>query len=259
MTSLAVAAVKTMDALLGYILAESAGLFEQLIHFIQHHPHWAYVVLFVWTLIEGETIVIICGALASAALSVDPRTGLPRSELNVFLVMLFALLGSLLGDNAWFFFGRHKGKAFLARHPGWQKQAARVYRIFEHHQDWLMLGFRFLYGVRNITPFALGISNVRTRKFVICNVIGATLWAITFTLAGFFLGRAAEEYLAHHKWKVLGGVFLVVFLVWVIRTIVRTVKAHKIKKNCDLSADDLAVAESLSSDPATPAGTEPKP
>jgi membrane protein DedA with SNARE-associated domain/thioredoxin-related protein len=225
---------------------------HQLIGFIEIHPHWAYVVLFIWTLIEGETIVIICGILANSQ----------HSELRWELVALFALLGSLSGDNAWFFFGRHKGKAFLARHPGWQKQAAKVYRIFEHHQDWLMLGFRFLYGVRNITPFALGISNVRARKFVICNVIGATLWAVAFTLAGYFLGQAAEGYLAHNKWKVLGGVFLLVFLVWLVRTLIRMIKGRKIKQAGGLPADELAVVESslaAADSAADKAGTESKP
>ena len=237
-----------MEGLLSNILADGGGWFEWLIHFIQHHAYWAYVLLFFWTLIEGETIVIICGALASGV----------HSELDVRLIILFALLGSLLGDNAWFFFGRHKGQAFLAKRPGWQKPAAKVYRIFEHHQNWLMLGFRFIYGVRNITPFALGISSVRAKKFVICNVIGATLWAITFTLAGYFLGQAAEKALAHYRWHVLAGVFLLVCLVWLIRTILRTIKARKIKQAGDPPGDDPAGVES-SLAPAPDAGTESKP
>ena len=242
-----------MEALLGNILAHDGNSWiHGVIHVIEQHPYWAYLILFIWTLIEGETIVIICGALASSA----------HSELSVPLLILFALLGSLFGDNAWFFFGRHKGKAFLLRHPGWQKQAAKVYRIFEHHQNWLMLGFRFIYGVRNVTPFALGISNVRAKKFVICNVIGATLWAITFTLAGYFLGQAAEKTLAHYKWHVLAGVFLLVCLVWLVRTSLRAVKRRKTRKGGGLSAEEQAVIDALPAAPAAPpadGGTESKP
>ena len=184
--------------------------------FIHDHLIWVYVILFFWTLIEGETIVIVLGALASEQ----------GSPLSVWLIILLALVGSLTGDNLWFFFGRHKGQAFLAKRPGWKRQAEKVYRIFEHHQDWLMLGFRFLYGVRNVTPLALGVSSVSARKFVICNIIGATAWAISFTLAGYYGKRAVEEYLGYHKWHVLGGVLLLVFVHWLTRTIIRAVRAR---------------------------------
>ncbi|RPI59921.1 MAG: DedA family protein, partial [Planctomycetaceae bacterium] len=150
--------------------------------FLNNHEMLAYLIIIAWTFLEGETIVIIAGI---AAQDFQP---------NPYLVMAAAFAGSLLGDQTWFFIGRLKGKAIIAKRPFWQTKADKVYRIFERHHTLLILGFRFLYGLRNITPFVLGMSEVRTKRFIMLNVIGAAVWAATFTWGGFALGMALETW-----------------------------------------------------------------
>ena len=180
------------------------------------HDWLAALIILVWTFIEGETIVIIMGYLA--------QDGSP----HLWVIILAAFMGSLAGDQTWFFFGRRKGRKIIAKHPFFQQRADRVYAMLHRHRYWLILGFRFLYGLRNVTPFALGMSEVKTRTFVILNVIGAAVWAFTFGMAGYLFGVTVATTVAGHlKLPILGGFIVVVAIVWLVRTITRNRSARK--------------------------------
>ncbi|MDD4889727.1 MAG: DedA family protein [Phycisphaerae bacterium] len=202
--------------------------------FIEHNAVWAYLIIVVWTFLEGETIVIICGMLAAR-----------QNGPHIVGVILSALAGSLAGDQTWFFVGRYKGKKFLGRRPWLQAKADKVHRLLEQWHTLLILGFRFLYGLRNLTPFVLGMGEVKTRRFVILNVIGATVWAVTFGLGGFVFGKAFETYLHEHYGKGLLGVCGLVFIIWMTRLLIRVRRARK-------GREALAAAGSASEPPIPP-------
>jgi membrane protein DedA with SNARE-associated domain len=176
------------------------------------HPYLAYLILLVWTFFEGETIVIIAGFAAR-----DGNPWLP-------LVILFSFCGSLCSDQLMFFLGRYKGQKFIANRPKWQARAARVYRLLERNQTWLILGFRFLYGLRNVTPLAIGMSDVPTRRFILLNVIGAAVWATTFAFGGYVFGAAMETFMhKHQKWAFVLGILVATAAFWIMRVIGRRV------------------------------------
>lgn len=184
---------------------------------IAENSNWlAPLIVLVWTFIEGETIVIFMGYWA--------QDGRP----NVLLIMLAAFLGSLAGDQTWFFVGRYRGRSFIATRPFWKAKAERVYNLLHRHSNWLIVGFRFLYGLRNITPFALGMSPVSTKKFVALNVIGAAVWSVTFTMVGYGLAHTVSglDTIKHLKDEILIGLISIVVVLWVLRTYAR----HRQKK-----------------------------
>ncbi len=179
-------------------------------HIFEQHRYLPYLILLVWTFLEGETIVIIAGIAA--------RDG----HLLLPLVILFAFCGSILSDQLMFFLGRFKGAAFVARRPTWQLRAQKVYRLLERYQTGLILGFRFLYGVRNITPFALGMSEVSVRRFVSFNLLGAALWAVSFAWSGYLFGAAMESVIdKRHRTWILLGLLILMCVIWVARLMFR--------------------------------------
>jgi len=142
---------------------------------------YGYLVIVAGTFLEGETVLVLAGFAAH------------RGYLDLYSVMACAFAGSLLGDQFYFFLGRRKGPALLQRHPDWQPGARRVQAVMEKHQALLILGFRFVYGLRTVTPIILGSSRVPTDRFLLLNAAGALAWAITITLLGYFLGEAAQS------------------------------------------------------------------
>lgn len=167
---------------------------------------YGYLALFIGTFLEGETILVIAGFLAS------------RDYLELPWVVASAFLGTFAGDQTFFYLGRYKGIAFLEKRPVWQSKTGKVFDMLARHQIKVVLGFRFLYGIRNVTPFVIGASRMSPVKFFVLNFLGALVWAISVGYLGFQFGHIAEQFMGQIKKYeiyilgalVLGGLFLFV-------------------------------------------------
>jgi len=167
---------------------------------------YGYVAIFIGTLLEGETILVLGGFAAH------------RGMLTLPGVILAAFAGSVASDQFFFYLGRRHGERLLARRPGWQPALARVRRLLDRYDTLVILSFRFLYGLRNVTPFALGMSHVSTARFVILNVVGAAVWAVVVASLGWSIGAAAKELLGHlerYERSVMAAIAAVGVLLWV--------------------------------------------
>ncbi|NUP04884.1 MAG: DedA family protein [Polyangiaceae bacterium] len=142
---------------------------------------WGYLALFVGTFFEGETMLIIAAALAH------------RGLLSLPLVMLSAGAGSLAGDQLWFVVGRRGGRSFLERRAEWAARATRMRAWLTHYGSAFVLGFRFLYGFRTVTPLMLGATGYHWKRFAVLNGIGAVLWSVAFSGLGWALGASLSQ------------------------------------------------------------------
>lgn len=166
---------------------------------IKDYGYWAVLI---GTFLEGETILILAGVAAQCG------------SLELPIVMICAFAGSSCGDQLYYFIGRWKGKALLDRFPRWRLAAGKVAVHVRRHQNFIILTFRFFYGLRNVTPFVLGISHVPVPRFVILNLIGACVWAVSFASIGFMLGEAHERILGKGYHWVLALILLGLGLVY---------------------------------------------
>jgi len=168
---------------------------------------YGYPIVIIGTFLEGETILILGGLAAHLGyLSLDG-------------VIVCGFCGTLLGDQLYFFLGRHKGKTLLARHPSWQPRTQRVFHILERYQVLLLLGFRFLYGLRTVTPFAIGMSNVSYLQFTLLNLIGAGIWTISIVFAGYYFGRAMQALLGdikQYELELMTGIIGTAMVIWLV-------------------------------------------
>lgn len=150
---------------------------------IIEHGAWFYPVAFAWTFIEGETFVLVAGFAAAQGL------------LSAPLLLLAAWLGSFAGDQFYFWIGRNFGLRLLSRRPVWRARVDSALGWIKRYDKWFILSFRFIYGVRNFSSFALGISGIGWRRFLVLNLLAALLWATSFVGAGYFCARAFEHVL----------------------------------------------------------------
>ena len=167
---------------------------------ILEHGAWFYLTAFVWTFLEGETIVLFAGFAAAQGL-VDP-----------FLLLLVTGLGSFAGDQTYFWIGRHFGTDLLNRMPRWRNGVEAALRWLERYNTSFILSFRFIYGVRNFSSFAMGLSAIRWQRFLLLNLLAAGLWAASFVAIGYFLGGAFRAVLGDII-RAFGLSLLLVFLV----------------------------------------------
>jgi len=169
---------------------------------------YGYPALIIGTFLEGETVMILAGVAAHLG------------YLSLDWVIVCGFCGTVIGDQLYFYLGRRHGKAMLTRHPSWQAPVIRVFDKLERHQNLLILSFRFLYGIRTVTPYAIGMSNVSYLRFALLNIIGAGIWAISIASAGYFFGRAVDTALGDikkYELEVMAAIIMFAGLVWFIR------------------------------------------
>lgn len=168
---------------------------------------YGYIVILIGTFLEGETVLVLGGIAAKLG------------YLKLSWVLLCAFAGTFAGDQLFFFLGRYRGQAFLERRPAWQGRAKKVHRIMERHRIPIILGFRFLYGLRTVTPFVIGMSRVPVTEFLVLNIIGAALWASVIGILGYAFGHALELVLGdirHYEMEILVVVLLAGMLIWIM-------------------------------------------
>jgi membrane protein DedA with SNARE-associated domain len=141
---------------------------------------YGVLAIFIGAGVEGETVVVSGGLLAHQGL------------LELFPTMIAAAAGSFVADQAYFWLGRRfrshpRIQAIIAR-PAF----ARAITMFERHQIAFVVGFRFIYGLRTISPIAIGTTSMPAPLFVLLNAMAAILWGTVFTLLGYVCGHGIE-------------------------------------------------------------------
>jgi len=159
---------------------------------------YGYLAIYIGTFLEGETILILGGFAA--------RLG----YLELPLVMLMAFLGALSGDQFFFFMGRWHGRALLKKYPRLHERATKVHQLLHRYHTYLILSFRFLYGLRMVTPLVLGSGHVKAFRFLSLNIVSAFVWAVAVTIAGYLFGQVLQTMMGDIKRYELGAMLAIV-------------------------------------------------
>lgn len=168
---------------------------------------YGYLAVLIGTFLEGETILVLGGFAAY------------RGYMSLPWVILAAFIGSLCGDQLFFFLGRKHSQEILAKRPFWKARVKKAQRILERFRILVIIGFRFLYGLRTVTPFVIGMSSVPTGQFIFLNVVGVLVWAVVVGSASYLFGHAMEMALGdikRYELKVLGAIAIAGAFIWIL-------------------------------------------
>lgn len=156
--------------------------------------NYGYAAILVGSLFEGETILIIGGLAVHEGL------------LDLPLVFLCSLVGTIIGDNIFFLLGRYKGHQLISKYPFFSRLSSVSKTISGTPGPYLAFGMRFMYGFRHLIPFSLGMSSIKTRTFVLFNFLGGLSWVLAVGFAGYFFGDVLEVFfgrLRQYEFKAL--------------------------------------------------------
>jgi len=168
---------------------------------------YGYAAILIGTFLEGETILVLAGLAAH------------QGYLMLTGVILAAFLGSLCGDQLFFYLGRKHSQAVLSRRPAWKQKAEKVHKMLSRFQTPMILSFRFLYGLRTVAPFVIGVSSVSFKKFILLNAAGALAWAAAVASGGYLFGQALEIFIGkikHYELQVFIVIALLGLLIWIV-------------------------------------------
>jgi membrane-associated protein len=174
-----------------------AGFLDLVVHLDQHlralaqnYGNWIYAVLFLIVFLEtglvitpflpGDSLLFVAGTIAAAG------------ELHVHGLVLVLIFAAVIGDSVNYAVGRYLGpRVFRFEDSRFFKRAYldRTHAFFERHGGKTIIIARFVPIIRTYAPFVAGIGAMSYRHFLLFNVIGAILWVVSLTYAGYYFGN----------------------------------------------------------------------
>jgi membrane protein DedA with SNARE-associated domain/membrane-associated phospholipid phosphatase len=151
--------------------------------------HYGYLVILFGVMLEstgvplpGETILIASGILVQ------------RGHLDLGYVIVFGILGAVVGDQIGYWVGRGGGRPFVLRWGRYvfitPQRLGRAEAFFERHGGKAVFLARFFSGLRVVGALVAGISRMRWGTFILYNALGGAVWATAVVLVGYFLGSS---------------------------------------------------------------------
>lgn len=127
--------------------------------------------------LPGDSILFSAGLVAAA-----------HGEVNIVILVSVIFLAAFFGDQVGFVLGRTVGRPYLERHKGprIQKMIERSERFYQQSGWWAVVAARFFPWIRTFVPPIAGASKMNYYKFLSANALGALLWGVGITLAGYY-------------------------------------------------------------------------
>jgi membrane-associated protein len=160
--------------------------------------------------LPGDSLLFTAGLLAS-----QDNYGL---NIWVLLVGFFAM--AVLGDQVGYWFGKRVGPSLFSRPDSRvfkQEYVTRTHTFFEKNGPKTIMIARFVPIVRTFAPILAGVGGMNYKTFVRFNVMGAFIWAVGVTAAGYVLGStipSIDRYLLPIIALIVLGSLIPPFLEW---------------------------------------------
>lgn len=170
--------------------------------FLAFVHEWGYVAVFLGAIVEGETVILTASALAALG------------YLNLYKIMVITFCTTVVVDQGLYLVGRKYGPAFFERFPKLRPRSDRAFRLLHRFDKWFILSFRFIYGIRVISPVVIGAANVEHKRFAPLNVLSAFIWTTVSCYSGYMMGDVLEKLLKNLeivKQYIMIGIGIVAF------------------------------------------------
>ena len=160
--------------------------FESIQEFLLNNIEYSWMIIIFFAFAES---FLITGIFISSAILFSICILLYNmGALSVFSIMPLAILGAHLGDLSSFFLGKTIGPQLLSTKilQKRQKTIIKAQKFLDKFGPYTVLFGRFVPAIRALTPFLLGISDVKALRFYIADVIACLLWgtALGFLVIG---------------------------------------------------------------------------
>jgi len=152
---------------------------------------WGYSGIFIMMAIESsfipfpsEIVLIPAGYLAS------------QGEMSIWMIMLSALGGSMVGAFVNYYLALTLGRRFLLKYGKYffikESALLKMEAFFEAHGHISTFTGRLIPGIRQLISVPAGLAKMNLAEFTAFTLLGAGIWALVLTLLGYFIGENQE-------------------------------------------------------------------
>jgi membrane protein DedA with SNARE-associated domain len=167
--------------------------------------------------VPGESLLIFASVLAG------------RGEMSLPALLIFAWVGSVIGDNLGFLIGRKLGRKTVLRYGAkvglTNERFSKIEISYVRYGSATVLFARFFSILRQLNGIVAGILGMSWWRFVLFDAVGAALWVTVwvFLPAYFSEHLAFIVTLAHHKIVVV-SFLIAVGLILVVAFFIRRMR-----------------------------------
>jgi membrane-associated protein len=129
--------------------------------------------------LPGDSLLFSAGLVAAV-----------RGDINIVFLIFAVFLAAFVGDQVGYVIGRKVGRPYLEKHKSkrMQKMLVRSEKFYARYGWWSVVIARYIPWVRTFVPPIAGTVKMNYYKFLSANALGAFLWGVGLTLAGFYSG-----------------------------------------------------------------------
>ncbi|MFY9398444.1 MAG: DedA family protein [Desulfomonilia bacterium] len=146
-----------------------------------------------------------------------------RGEMNIYLVVLSGVVGSLLGAFFNYYIALFLGRPLLLKYGRYlflpPERFEKVDRFFQVHGEVSTFVCRLLPGIRQYISFPAGLARMNLMKFSFYTALGAGIWVVVLAWIGYFVGNNMDlvKQYSHQATLVLAVGITVLLYVYVRR------------------------------------------
>ena len=127
--------------------------------------------------LPGDSILFSAGLVAAS-----------HGNINIAVLVAGILLAAFFGDQVGFVIGRVVGRPYLDKKesPRMKRMIVKSEEFYEKYGWWAVVIARYFPWIRTFVPPIAGAAKMNYYKFLSANALGALLWGVGITLAGFY-------------------------------------------------------------------------
>lgn len=162
--------------------------------------------------IPSEVVMIPAGYLAH------------KGEMNIYIVILLGILGSLGGALFNYYFALKFGRKFLMKYGKYflvsHESIEKTEKFFKNHGHISTFSGRLIPGLRHYISLPAGLARMNLFIFCLYTTLGATIWVIILTLLGYFIGDKEELVKEYLRYLIVGLLLCLTLLgIWYYKKI----------------------------------------
>ncbi len=127
--------------------------------------------------LPGDSILFSAGLVAAA-----------HGNINIVILVSIIFLAAFFGDQVGFVIGRVVGRPYLDKKqsPRMQRMIVNAESFYDKTGWWAVVAARFFPWIRTFVPPIAGAAKMNYYRFLSANVLGALLWGVGITVAGYY-------------------------------------------------------------------------
>ncbi len=155
--------------------------------FVDLLKEYGYIILFFWSILEGELGLIMAGVLS--------HTG----DMNPYLSIFVGGLGGFTGDQIYFYIGRYNKKYIHKKFAKQRRKFAIAHLLLQKYGWPIIFIQRYLYGLRTVIPMSIGLTRYSALKFAFINLLSAWVWAAVTIIPAYIFGEEILQVITYMK------------------------------------------------------------